>query len=266
MLESLVDTILWLCGKDFPTHSRYSYGNQLCPSSSRHISLLIWSRIYKSLLSSGRKQLASRFNFTYMYIDGVLSINNQQEFENYLGQMYLVELEIKDTTESTISASYPDLLLSIGRDGQLHTFIYDKRDDFNFLIKNVPFMSSNISASPAYGVFISQLLLYAWACKSYGCFILRVTRLSNKLHEQGHIKERLKSSLKKCYGRYRGVLSTIWSSSLTNAQWHSVARPNTMTTLLRSDFIPIRDLCFFFYQTRPFTDLWKVSIEHLRVL
>ena len=89
----------------------------------------------QSLLSTGRKQLASRFNFTYRYIDDVFSINNP-EFENYLGQMYPVELEIKDTTESSISASSLDLLLSIGRDGQLHTSIYDKRDDFNFHITN----------------------------------------------------------------------------------------------------------------------------------
>ena len=77
----------------------------------------------------------------YRYIDDVLSINNP-EFENYLGQMYPAELEIKDTTESTTSASYLDLLLSIGRDGQLHTSIYDKRDDFNFHITNFPFLSS----------------------------------------------------------------------------------------------------------------------------
>ena len=57
---------------------------------------------------------------TFRYIDDVLSINNP-EFENHLGQMYPAELEIKDTTESTTSASYLDLLLSIGRDGQLHT-------------------------------------------------------------------------------------------------------------------------------------------------
>ena len=111
----------------------------------------------QSLLSSDRKQFASRFNFTYRYIDDVLSIINP-ELENYLGQMYPVELEAKDTTESNISASYLDLLLSIGRDGQLHTSIYDKRDDFNFHITNSPFLSSNIPALPAYVVFISQLI------------------------------------------------------------------------------------------------------------
>ena len=50
----------------------------------------------------------------------------------FLGQMYPPELEIKDTTEGNTSASYLDLLLSIGRDGQLLTSLYDKRDDFQF--------------------------------------------------------------------------------------------------------------------------------------
>ena len=90
----------------------------------------------------------------------------------------------------------------IGRDGQLHTSLYDKRDDFNFHITNFPFLSSNIPSSPAYGVFISQIIRYARACSSYGCFILRAMRLSNKLLGQGYVKERLKSSLRKSYGRY----------------------------------------------------------------
>ena len=93
----------------------------------------------QSFLSTGRKRLAPQFNFTYRYIDDVLSIN-KSDFENYLGQMYPPVLEIKDTTESKTSVSYLDLLLSIGRDGQLHTSLYDKRDDFNFYITNFPFL------------------------------------------------------------------------------------------------------------------------------
>ena len=157
------------------------------------------------MLSTGRNQLASRFNFTYLYIDDVLFINNL-EFENHLGQMYLVECEIKDTTDINTSASNLDLLLSIGRDSQFHTSIYDKRDDFNFHITNVPFLRSNIPALPAYGVFISQLIRYARACSSYECFILRAKRLSIKFLEQGYVKERLKSSLKKFYGRYGNLI------------------------------------------------------------
>ena len=80
--------------------------------------------------------------------------------------------EIKDTTESNTFASYLDLILSTGRDGQLCTSLYDKREDFNFHITNFPFLSSNIPSSPAYGAFISQLIRYARACSSYECFIL----------------------------------------------------------------------------------------------
>ena len=72
--------------------------------------------------------------------------------------MYPAELEIKNTTESTTSASNLDLLLLIGIDGQLHTSIYDKGDDFNFHITNFPFLSSNIPSTPAYCVYISQLI------------------------------------------------------------------------------------------------------------
>ena len=146
---------------------------------------------------------------TLKIIDDVLSINNPY-FENYLGQMYPPELEIKDTTESNTSASYLDLLLSIGRDGQLHTSLYDKRDDFNFHITfhitNFPFLSSNIQSSLAYGVFISQIIRFPRACSSYECFILRAVRLSNKLLGQGYVKERLRSSVTKFYGRYRGLI------------------------------------------------------------
>ena len=160
----------------------------------------------QSLLSTERKRLASQFNFTYRYIDDVLSINNP-DFENYLDQRYPPpELEIKDTTESNTSASYLDLLLSIGRDGQHHTFLYDNRDDFNFHITNSPFLSSNTPSSPAYGVFISQLIRYTRTSSSYECFIMRAVRLSNKLLGQGYVKERLRSSLRKFYGRHGDLI------------------------------------------------------------
>ena len=182
----------------------------------------------------------------------VLSINNPK-FENYLGQMYPVELEIKDTTYSNTFTSYLDLLLSIGRDGQLHTSIYDKRDDFNIHITNFPLLSSNISASPAYGAFISPLIRYARACSSYGCFILRATRLSYKLLEQKYVKERLKSSLRKFYGRYGDLIKqydVFLSQMLNDILWpdHIQWQPPTDQTL---------------YRTRPFAEFWVVSIEHL---
>ena len=92
---------------------------------------------------------------TFSYIDDLLPIN-KPEFENYLGKMYILfNLTSKTQQRAKASASYMDLLLSIGRDDQTHNSINDKRDDFNFYITNFPFLSSNVSSSPAYGVSIS---------------------------------------------------------------------------------------------------------------
>ena len=205
MLEFLVDNIFVVFGgKVFQQIVGIPMGTNCAPLLADIFLYSYEAEFIQSLLSTGKKKLASQFNFTYRYIDDVLSINNP-DFKN-LGQMYPAELEIKDTTESNTSASYLDLLLSIESDGQLRTSLYDKRDDFNFNITNFPFLSSNIQSSPAYGVFISQLIRYARACSSYECFILRAARLSSKLLGQGYVMERLKSSLRKCYGRYGDLI------------------------------------------------------------
>ena len=120
--------------------------------------------------------------------------------------MYPAELEIKDTTESNTSASSLDLLLSIESDCQLRYSLYDKRNDFNFHITNVPFLSSNIPSSPAYGVFMSQLIRYVRACSSYECFTLRAAQLSSKLLGKEYVMKRLKSSLRQFYGRYGDLI------------------------------------------------------------
>ena len=100
-----------------------------------------------------------RFYFTCRYIEDVLSINNPS-FKNYLDKMHPVEPDTKDTTACNTFASYLDLLPSIGRNVQFYTSIYEKknRHDFYYHITNVWFLSSYISSSPAYGVFISKLI------------------------------------------------------------------------------------------------------------
>ncbi|KAK3100125.1 hypothetical protein FSP39_015107, partial [Pinctada imbricata] len=155
----------------------------------------------QSLVSEGKRYLASDFNFTYRYIDDVLSLNNPK-FADYLSSIYPSELEVKETTETNNSASYLDIMLSYDTDGHMNTLLYDKRDDFNFSITNFPFLSSNIPSSPAYGVFISQLIRYARASTKYTDFVLRARRLSDKLLSQGYVCDRLTWSLRKFYGRY----------------------------------------------------------------
>jgi hypothetical protein len=64
------------------------------------------------LLHEKNKPLAVALNSPFRYIDDVLSINNDQ-FHSYVDSVYPSELEIKDTTESSTSASYIDVSFNI---------------------------------------------------------------------------------------------------------------------------------------------------------
>jgi hypothetical protein len=65
------------------------------------------------------------FNFTYRYIDDVLSINNSR-FAEFLSLIYPSKLEAKETTDEASSASFLDVCLEFDDSGQLSTKIYDR--------------------------------------------------------------------------------------------------------------------------------------------
>ena len=153
------------------------------------------SEFLQNLVKDKKIHEARAFNFTYRYIDDVLSINNPR-FAEFLPSIYTPELEIKETTDTASFASYLDLYLEFDDSGQLTTKIYDKRDDFNFKIINFLNMCSNIPASPAYGTYISQLIRYARASSNYSDFLKRHHYLRNRLLDQGYKKILLIRSLK----------------------------------------------------------------------
>jgi hypothetical protein len=138
------------------------------------------SEFLQKLVKNKKIHEARAFNFTYRYIDDVLSINSYR-FAELLPLLYPPE-----TTDTASSASFLDLCLEFDDIGQLSTTIYDKRDDFNFKIINFPNMCSNIPVSPAYGVYISQLIRYARASSNYSDFLKRHLHLRNRLLDQGY--------------------------------------------------------------------------------
>ncbi len=138
-----------------------------------------------------KMKLARSFNFIFRYVDDVHSLNNSM-FGEFVDRIYLMELEIQDTTDTDRSDSYLDLQLEIDSEGRLRMKLYDKRYDFNFPIVNIPFICSNIPAAPANGVYISQLIRYSRACGSYQDFLHKGLLLS-----QGFLLVKLNSSLRK---------------------------------------------------------------------
>jgi hypothetical protein len=142
--------------------------------------VLFWSGIYSKVL------LPLIFNSTFRYID------------DFHWSLYSSKPDIKDTTESSTSASYFDVLLNIDAGEKLLTQLYDNPDDFNFAIFNFPYICSNIPLSPVYGVYIYMYI----STDSIWKDMLYIR--SN--FESGFLQSRLMSVFRKFYGRYNDLI------------------------------------------------------------
>jgi hypothetical protein len=83
-----------------------------------------------------------------MHTDISMMSNMHTDISMMSYQSYSVELEIKDTTESDISASYLDILLNADSSGRLISTLslHDKFDESNFAIVNFLFLC-NVTCS-----------------------------------------------------------------------------------------------------------------------
>ena len=206
MLEFLIDNIfVQFGGKIFQQTIGIPMGTNCAPLLADLFLYSYETEFLQHLVRNNKIKVARSFNSSFRYIDDVLSINNDK-FAEYIPLIYPPELEIKETTDTDHSVSFLDLHLEFDDSGHLSTKIYDKRDDFNFDIVNFPNLDSNIPTSPAYGVYISQLIRYARACSNYEDFLQRHKNLLNKLLNQGFIKSRLIVFLKKFIGRYPNLI------------------------------------------------------------
>ena len=152
------------------------------------------------------KNQSNTCKFVLVNLDNYLLVQESDwwhlELHNTLSFLHLHLLVLK----------LPFLYLEFDDSGQLSTKIYDKRDDFNFKIINCPNMCSNIPASTAYGVYISQLIRYARASSNYSDFLKRHLHLRNRLLDQGYKKIRFILSFKKFIFRYQDLVE-IYSVS-----------------------------------------------------
>ena len=245
MLNFLIDNIFVECGGVIVQQViGIPMGTNCAPLLADLFLYSYEAEFIQTLIKSGKRHLAKSFNFTYRYIDDVLSINNPK-FGDYIDFIYPVELEFKDTTDPDHHASYLDLLMKYDNFHRLQVKLYDKRDDFNFNIVNFPFLSSNIPQSPAYGVFVSQLIRYARASSLYEDFITRSQLLTSKLLKQGFTRNRLIATF---LLRNSMAVTMYW---LTGLKFRS--RILSLTCFLRR--FAIDDLVLCHFTARAFTDI-----------
>ncbi len=206
MIEFLIDNIyIRFGGLTFRQVIGIPMGTNCAPLLADLFLYSYESEFLDQLIRNKKRYLASKFNLTFRYIDDLISFNNPK-FGYYLKDIYPKELEIKPTSVSKHQSHYLDLTFTRDSENILSTKLYDKRDDFPFTIVNFPFLSSNIPSSPAYGVYISQLIRYTRCCSHYDDFNARHKTLIARLVSQGYKKNRLSNSFKKFFDRYSELI------------------------------------------------------------
>ena len=93
---------------------------------------------------------------------------NNSRFGDFLHFPYPNELEVKDTNDTRMSASY----LETDNGERLKTKLNGKRDDFTSPIVNFPFISTNFPATIRHGDYNSQPIRYFTPCAQYSHFLV----------------------------------------------------------------------------------------------
>ena len=104
---------------------------------------------------------------------------------------------------------------------------------FNVLIVYFRFICSNNPATPAYGVYISQLIRYSRACGSFHDFLDSGLLLTRQLLNQGFLLDKLKLSLRKFYGRHHNCWP-LWNICVANDHGYVPLVVNTSRSFLHS--------------------------------
>ena len=94
-----------------------------------------------------------------LFIDDVLSLNNCK-LGDFVGLIYPIEFEIKDTTDTTRSALYLAYTSKLIEQGSVKNQQFTTQENFHCIY-------SYILVAPVYGVYISRLIRYSRACGSY---------------------------------------------------------------------------------------------------
>ena len=173
MIEFLIDNIFVQFGRRlFRQVIGIPLGTNCAPLFADFFLYSYENEFLDNMIKGGHRRLARSFNLCYKCMDDLIVFSNKK-FLDYLKEIYPSKLTVEKANKSDQLADYLDLTFIIDSGGKLSTRLYDKRDDFDFHIVNLPFLSSNIPSSPSYGVYISQLNRYVRCCSHYEDFKYR---------------------------------------------------------------------------------------------
>ena len=103
---------------------------------------------------------ARRFGNVFQFIDDLVAINDNGEFEKCYSDIYPPELELKKENIRYTEGKFLDLMINI-RDDKFVISLYDKHNTFPFSIVRMPYLESNIPSKMFYSAFGSEILRFA---------------------------------------------------------------------------------------------------------
>ena len=98
-----------------------------------------------SLSVDTQSDVIETFNSTFRYLHDLLNIDNNS-FDSMVNRIYPSDLQLNKANVPDTVALFLDLHLSIS-DGFVKIKIYDKQDDIDFDIVNIPFLDGDVPRS-----------------------------------------------------------------------------------------------------------------------
>ena len=111
-----------------------------------------------------RLDLIDMFNDTFRYLAYIFTIDDS-EFAEHIPDIYPRELQLYKVNTSDRKTYFLDLNIKI-IGCNIHTSVNEKSDDFRFPIVNFPWLSGDVTRLPSYGIYFSQLVLFARCCST----------------------------------------------------------------------------------------------------
>ena len=144
-----------------------------------------WVKAQRKLGTINVQKISNSFRF----INHLLSLNDDSTFEKHYKDIYPTKLELKKENINNC-ASFLDLYIYM-KNGELHTRLFDKRDNFGFDIVRMPFYCSNVPSKMFYG--------------SVGAEFLRISRATSKIEDLTRNFKQLLSRMLKQNGQMRRI-------------------------------------------------------------
>ena len=162
---------------------------------------------------------ASKFNNVFRFIDDLCAINDDEEFEKNIIKIYPVELELKKENIGYEEATFLDLNINT-KNKKFAIKLYDKRDDFNFTIVRMPFLSNNMPSRIFYSSFSSELLRIARCTTAKNDFLSSCRILIKRMFSQGaegnnktHMLSRTRNTIHNVFKKHTSSFSPFFETA-----------------------------------------------------